>query len=682
MFQEAFRRLADPSTGFSGTSALEVVGDIVRFHRIQASPGFRAAAEHCAGLLRDAGVQTEILRFPANFATHYWTSGQFQEWDCHCATLRLLSPAGQARTLADYGEHKLALVQRSTGTPSEGVAAPIVALDEGETEEEYERVDVRGKLVFSGGDVARVHALAVERHGAVGIITDHLAEFPPLRERFDLPDALQYTSFWWTGAERVKGFGFVLTPREGERLRRLLRTSPEPVVAHAWVDAALYDGEMEVVSASIPGATDEEVLIVAHLCHPQPSANDNASGAATAIESARTLRRLIDAGRLARPRRGIRLLLPPEITGSYCYLATHEERIPRTVAAINLDMVGENQALCQGPLLVERPPAAGAGFAGDLLAAIMRELAAQDATNLVPAGAGNVRYALFKWAVTPFSGGSDHMLYADPTVGIPCPMLIQWPDKFYHTSADTIDKVDPAMLRRAGILAATYAYAIAAAGEREALWLLNELSVEYRRALPRALADRPASAGVAPGAWIDRQARFLLDRHRAALGAVRRLDDGPRVGRLIATLADDAARVARDERDRARSAATWTVPPAGSSNGAGAGPTPHSHWEDRAVGLVYRRPVPGPLGLHWGERTLSPAAQAEERELRRRPGARTLATVGLYWIDGRRTLLEVADLVEAESGLRDLEFLVRYTALLEGGGALERVGVEAGRAAR
>ena len=242
MFHDAFNALSDRATGFSGLRAYEVVKEIIRHHRIQASPGFRAAAEECAGLLRDAGLEVEVLRFPANFAQRYWTSGQFQEWDCRGATLRLVAPAGAARTLADYDEHKLSLIQRSAGTPPEGVTAPVVLLEDGEAPEEYERVDVRGTVVFTGGDVARVHALAVEERGALGLITDRLAELPPIRERWDLPDALQYTSFWWTGRERTRGFGFVLTPREGDRLRRLLRAGAGPVTVHARVDARLYDG--------------------------------------------------------------------------------------------------------------------------------------------------------------------------------------------------------------------------------------------------------------------------------------------------------------------------------------------------------------------------------------------------------------------------------------------------------
>jgi aminopeptidase YwaD len=282
MFHTAFRALTSPTTGFSGTRAYDIVKEIIRHHRIQASPGYRAAAETCAALLREAGIETTIRSYPATFGTQFWANRLFQEWDCREATLRLVTPNGEARTLADYAEYKLSLVQRSNATPPGGVTAEVVLLENGETEAEYADIDVRGKIVFTGGDAARVHALAVEQHGALGLIADRIAEAPPVRERHDLPDALQYTSFWWSGLEETRGFGFVLTPREGDRLRRLLKRG-EKVTVHAVVDARLYDGAIEVVDAFIPGTgeTDEEVVIVSHLCHPQPSANDNASGGAT-----------------------------------------------------------------------------------------------------------------------------------------------------------------------------------------------------------------------------------------------------------------------------------------------------------------------------------------------------------------------------------------------------------------
>ena len=53
-------------------------------------------------------------------------------------------------------------------------------------------------------------------------------------------------------------------------------------------------------------------------------------------------------------------------------------------------------------------------------------------------------------------------MFVDATVGIPSVMLNQSPDKFYHTSTDTADKIDPAQMayatRVAVLTALTYLY--------------------------------------------------------------------------------------------------------------------------------------------------------------------------------------------------------------------------------
>jgi hypothetical protein len=169
---------------------------------------------------------------------------------------------------------------------------------------------------------------------------------------------------------------------------------------------------------------------------------------------------------LEEPRRGIRFLLVPEMHGTIAYLASNEEKIPSIVAGMNLDMVGENQDLCKSPLLLERTPDAMPSFINDLAEIIFEELT-YEIGNL----AGTSKYASFKHAVTPFSGGSDHYVLSDPSVDIPCPMIIHWPDLFYHSSLDTPEKLDPVELERVGKLTSTYAYFIANAGEKEADWL-------------------------------------------------------------------------------------------------------------------------------------------------------------------------------------------------------------------
>ena len=80
---------------------------------MQASPGFRAAADHCRDTLEGFGVSARVLTFPANETTSYWSVLMFQEWVTTEATLHLIEPTARARELADPGEIKCALVQRT-----------------------------------------------------------------------------------------------------------------------------------------------------------------------------------------------------------------------------------------------------------------------------------------------------------------------------------------------------------------------------------------------------------------------------------------------------------------------------------------------------------------------------------------------------------------------------------------
>lgn len=660
---------------YSGIAAKHHVAALSQFHRLQASPGFRAAAGYCLSQLRSWGIEAELLAFPAQAGTAYWACDMFQEWEASDATLDLLLPEGGAQRLADYRDDRISLVQRSLPFAGE---AEVVALAYGDTPAEYEGLDVAGKVVLAQGDIREVWRQAVSERGAVGILYDGMREQAPVRQRIDLPDARQYTSFWWRRGDEPRGFGFVLTPRQGDWLRALARQQAQqggpPLRVRARVASRLYDGQIEVVSALIRGRSDAESVVVAHLCHPQASANDNASGSAAALEAARALHILIQEGRLPLPERSIRFLWVPEMTGTYAYLATHEDELARMVAGINLDMVGEDQALCGSVLLIERPPEAAAGFAGDLAEAL-HEAMQEGARNL----AGTASYPLYRHAVTPFSGGSDHYILSDPTVGVPTPMLIQWPDKFYHTSADTIDKVDPNMLAVAGGLAASYAYFVAAAGEAEARWLAREMVARARARLARlalqcyaealdsqgldALADVAHRAG--------RRLAFHAERGAEALGSLVRLAPG------LAAWVEDAASAVRQAGEgewmglraelerlaRARGAEALPAAP----------PRPEDEWSERARHMVLRRTVRGPVEASAVLARLEPAARARAEAVfrERREVARRLPVYMLYWIDGRRTLAEVADLVECEAGLRDVELMVRLAELMVEAGLLE-----------
>ncbi len=664
----------------SGEAALQTVIDLSRFHRIQASPGYRRAAQWLHRSLLRTGLQAEILSYPAEEQVRFWGWPSFQEWDCSEATLHLVSPASEAMLLADYRACPLSLIQRSTSFDGEAEVVVVEGARNGEDEADYAGLDLAGKVVLTRGDVGRVRELAVERRGAAGILFDGMRIVPPARLEGDLADARQYTAFWsQPGVART--FGFVLTPRQGQALRRLLKKG-EKVRVRARVLAEEYDGSLEVFSATIPGTSEQarEILVVAHLCHPQPSANDNASGAAAALEAAHALYNLVVSGTLPRPRHTMRFLWMPEMTGTMAYLFGREAELGQMLAGLNLDMVGEDQDQTGSSWLIERPPDAAASFAPELLACLrdlFLDVKGWPGVSRSHTGIGG--YPLYRQAEVPFSGGSDHYILSDPTVGVPTPMLIQWPDRFYHTSADTPERTDPRSLARAAALAAAYAYWLAGAGEQEVSSLGFQMVARFKTRLVEAARAAAAEIlGLSDGdslaaglAALDRRLAYLLDRQRAALAGLESLAP---VLCLVEELQDQVQEVARQELAWVRQAAGLRAVQLGLPGLPQAAPRSLDAGEEEAAHLCPARLVRGPVPLHSYGTTL-PAADWEAWTQRLAAAAdsphHTLTSLALYWANGSRSVLDIADLVEMEAGVRDTGLLLHYFRLLEKLGFLE-----------
>lgn len=700
---------------FRAQEAFNDVARIASFHRVQLSPGINDAARFIYSYLSNAGLQCELLEFPAKQGVRWWSQESFQQWKANDAQLVLLED-GKRETLCAFTEIKTSLIQRSAPTPPEGINTTMVYVENGEDPKSYEGLDIKGKLVFTRGDVAQVAKIAVDRMGAAGIVLDNMRELPLVRDRFDLPDARQYQSFWPADAANHKAFGFMVSPRQAEALRKRFKDKRELSV-WAMVDAEFSDGVWVIPTAVIQGETNEEVVAVAHLCHPEHSANDNASGCGTLMETARTLWQLIQSGRLEKPKRTIRFLWVPEMTGSFAFLATHEDKLSDIVAAINLDMVGENQALCGSTFMVERPISALPGFGGDLAAAILG-LIAKEVGNL----AGTSSYSTFRWTVSPYSGGSDHWIWGDPSVGITCPMLIQWPDKFYHTSEDTIDKVDPKMLKVAGVLTATYLYTAASPTPGDAAVIADEaaarfaveadaqlsalldkvqeelgkLSREARTAKSGgAMGEAPGEAagepaGETPGETADvssdarisealAKARrsielrigFLVDRTKLDISSLKRLvPDSPMLAEAQAQadrVVEETGRFLRDKALRGLAAL------AGLDDVSHLPPPWHPEEDEahvKAKSIIPKRVFRGPFSSI--AREIPEDHNEKVKALREKYGVRFLPGSQLeYWADGQRTLLDIALLIESETGFSNLDALVEYYQLLVERGIFE-----------
>jgi len=357
----------------------------------------------------------------------------------------------------------------SNATPSEGVTAELIDVGTGTKPEEYEGKDAKGKLVLATGRAKKVHEEAVYKRGAAGVITDTLAyEMRNVRESFDIPDAHSYQAIWPTKdvADKVT-FGFSLSKRQGEHLRALL-IEKKTIKLHVKVDARLFPSNLDVVTATIEGSSKpgEEVFLTAHLCHPQPSANDNASGSGLLIEIARTIQTLINSGKITRPKRTIRFLWVPETLGTVAFLHSHEDIPNRLIAGINLDMVGENQELCKSTLTLDRTPDSLPSYLNDLVLHLI-EQSMKEFEITTQFGSTST----FRYTVTPHSGGSDHTEFVDATIGVPCVMLLQWPDTFYHSSMDIIDKVSADSLKRVGWITTVATLTLANADLEDAFFL-------------------------------------------------------------------------------------------------------------------------------------------------------------------------------------------------------------------
>jgi len=639
---------------YSGARALEQVAAIYRFDRYFTFAHFHRSGQYCAEEMRRIGLdEVELLEYAADGRTAYGDWVIPRAWDVEEAELRLISPWGERLVRWSDRPHCLSLC--SAPTPPSGVEAEVVHLAEAAKGDEDVAAPGAGKILFGQDRPAELQKRAVEC-GALGFISDC--------GRRDVYEATPWDNYALAPRNEEGLFGFMLSPRQGDRLREAFqraRRSGQPVRVWARIDSRLYNGTIPLVTGVIRGETEEEILALAHLY--EAGANDNTSGCGALLEAFRTLTTLIRRGDLPRPRRHLRLLLGFECAGFMAYLVHHRELLPKMIAGLNLDMVGQNQNRSECLLAVTQTPHSHPSYTNTLLKRLVEErIAKQD--------------KLWRWQVRPFSFGDTQI--SDPMIGIPTPGLWQHPERFYHSSEDTLDKVDPESLRKIGSVAATYLYFLGQAGPREAAWLAHEVAAEGKKRLTSEAArwvtqqaqrtEEIEAIGEVDSRELRQRLEYFVDRQIAALDSVTALLSNPPPKGwplLMGNLKDDLSDQAGRELDHAEA----TLRLATGASVIDGGAPPLSDLEQRAAQIVVHRERFGSLTLE----TLPPEAQ---QDCRWGPGWLAAYATHFYWFDGQRTLLEAVRLMEQELGKVDLEDLLAYLEFLEKHGyvRLERRG--------
>jgi aminopeptidase YwaD len=529
----------------SGETAKRNLEGIARFHRQRGSKGFHEAAELVAERLRAYGLSdVAILQFPADGQIFYGTQRSRPAWDAEFAELWEVEQIGSVnrasvvklwepkKKIASYEAEQVVLAEDSE---SVDVTAELVGVGEGTKESDYTGKDVKGKIVLVSEQPGAVQDLAVGKFGAVGTVS--YAQNQKTAWWGENLDAIR-----WGHLETFsvnKTFGFMVSLRTGRGFQERLAKG-EKIRLHAVVKAGQHAGNYEVVTATIPGADaklkEEEIAFSCHLDHQRPGANDNASGCATILEVARTLQKLTNEGKLARPARTIRFIFPPEIEGTLALLTSKEAvaeeilrigadgdpvrasmRMPlaftqKIKAVVHMDMVGggpETKAVFH----VTRGPMSLPSFVQDVAWAFAEwvneesyEFAATGKTAYPMVSAEGGKEPL-RAEYSAYTMGSDHDVYQDSSFGIPAIYLNDWPDRFIHTNLDSAANIDATKLKRAGFIGAASGYFLARMDSTSLPEIVGAMETgrkpRIRDALSRRFAFSPSDRGAT--------AQFLVD---------------------------------------------------------------------------------------------------------------------------------------------------------------------------
>jgi aminopeptidase YwaD len=496
----------------SGERPLHTVMDMVAYPRIRTRAEYEGHFQESTVMERLAQEygfkKVEIESFPSGQS---WLGTQGELW--------MVAP--ESRKLYDIHELAFSLCP---GSQTGEVTADLVDVGIGGRAEDYAGKDVKGKIILGSAGAGTLVRLGVTERGAVGVLS-----YNSLRAPDSYPDQIMSQSISASGQQSI--FGWSISPRIGHELAQRLGQGTK-VSIRSLVQAENLPGEMETVHAIIPGdgSSDQEIAISGHLYegYVKQGANDDASGCATTLEMGRAYLRLVEQGRLPRPKRTIHFLWVPEMSGTTAWLNKHPDVRNKLIADLNFDMEGLGLRLTGGTWVMHRTPDTFPTFLNDIGESVVRWVAETNRERVRYRSLG-YQYTLpivaptgsadpFWITIDKHYGASDHVVYLNN--GIPSLMFITWPDMYYHSSADTVDKLDPTMLKRAGVVGTACMSLLASADDDVAARVAAEAL--GRGAERMGEAQRKGLAYMAdvaePGLWTEayKEARTAV-KHQAGI---------------------------------------------------------------------------------------------------------------------------------------------------------------------
>jgi aminopeptidase-like protein len=164
---------------------------------------------------------------------------------------------------------------------------------------------------------SNLHVVSYSEHVRQDMTLEDLR--PHLHVHAERPDWIPYRTSYYT-----RTWGFCLSRNQLEAL--------EDATYEVVIDSTLAAGSLTYGECLLPGASEDEIVLTTHVCHPS-LANDNVSGIAMLTELGVALGEL--------PRHySYRLLFIPGTIGSVTWLARNEDRLSRVIGGLVIACVG------------------------------------------------------------------------------------------------------------------------------------------------------------------------------------------------------------------------------------------------------------------------------------------------------------------------------------------------------
>jgi hypothetical protein len=457
---------------YSGERAKELVAYMGGWFRWPGNTAFDKSIDRVVVQLRAAGYVPEDSAAKSARLTYRVEKRPLRGvgWDLIDASLTIV---GDKSPLLKLATNLNMLAINSYSTPDSGVVAELVDVGKG-TPAEYDKAKVEGKIVLVENGVGAGFAEAVQKRGAVGVLTYRMPAYtkPEINRT-----SIQFSSIPLDSVKR--GWGMPISRGALDSLRSAL--SHGPVRVRAMAKTRIFPSVDRTVVAEVHGTTnpDERFVFSAHV--QEPGANDNASGVGALAELARVLAVMSKNGTV-QPKRTITMLFGTEISQTRNFLADDSVRTKGVHWGVSLDMVGEDTKKTGGTFLIEKMPDPSAVWTrGDDHhsewggSPIKKEQIVPHYFNDFLLARCLDQAAVTGWVVrtNPFEGGSDHT----PFLQFKKPGALFWhfTDQFYHTDGDRIDKVSATSLQNSGISALVSALTLTSADGGVARSLIAEL---------------------------------------------------------------------------------------------------------------------------------------------------------------------------------------------------------------